>query len=249
VVGSAILVTQIIIILLCSFVYANSKALIVAGALLFLGFFIYSLFFEISRKLADLYAVIFVIVGIVVSLYGVDLSVSFLSFLTSLFLILYPYPDKVKKRGFSFRIKRTKSEEKFSKDGESYEYEYEYLNPYNLTPEEFKRFVEDLLNKLGYKIEKVLNFQENGFDMIVTGLENKRMVLMVRRYRGYISTKLLQRLFEIMLEENADGGIFITTSDFSSSSYRLSESKPIKLINGSELSKLSKDLLKIILEI
>ena len=244
-VGSAILVTQIIIILLCSFVYPNSKALIVAGALLFLGFFIYSLFFEISRKLADSFAAVFATLGIVVSLKGADLTMIFLSFLTSLFLILYPYPKEVKKKKISFRTKRKESEEEQVKDEEL----YKHLNPYNLTPEEFRRYLEDLLSKLGYKIEKVLNSQENGFDMIVKGSENKRLILMVRRYRGYISTKLLQRLFEIMLEENADGGIFITTSDFSASSYRLSESKPIKLINGKELNELSKDLLKIILEI
>ena len=245
-IGPTILIAQIIVILLCSFVYPNSKAFIIAGALLFLAFFIHSLFFEMSRKLADLFAAAFVVVGVIVSLYDVDISVTILSFLTSLFLILYPFPNKVEKKKLNFKKIRKKSSGKtFSIEEEP----YEYLNPYNLTPEEFKEFVENLLNKLGYKIEKVLSTQENGFDMIITGLENKKLVLMVRRYRGYISTKLLQKLFEIMLEENADGGIFITTSDFSSSSYRLSESKPIQLINGTELNEMSKNLLKIVLEI
>ncbi|MCD6449534.1 MAG: restriction endonuclease [Thermotogaceae bacterium] len=240
-IGSLILTIQIITGFICAFIYPDSITLLLASVGWIVIIFIYSVLHGMPRKLADAYAAVFAISGIFTGIYGKDVNITILFFLTSVFLILFPYPKETRKSA----SRRKKKRKNVPEDNDA----YVNINPHNLTPEEFKQLILKLLEKMDYRIEREFNFQENGFDTIITDSESRKLILMARRYKGLISTKLLQKLFEKMLEENADGGIFITTSDFSYSSYRLSESKPIKLVNGKELNELLQDFLNIILEI
>ncbi len=122
------------------------------------------------------------------------------------------------------------------------------VNPYNQTPEEFEKTISSLLTSMGVENLETLEISETGVDMGGI-LEGKKYVILARRYRGAISVKLLRRLFERMLEEDAERGMFITTSDFSQNAYRFVEGKPVDLITGEKLLELAKAHLKVILEL
>ncbi len=119
---------------------------------------------------------------------------------------------------------------------------------FNLTPNEFKKLIVDLLTKMNYKGIEIINESENGIDVFMEN-QGKKLVLMVRRYKGKVSSKLVRKLFELMVEKGADGGVFVSISGYSDSVYRFIEGKPVELLDGREFSQLLKDYLKITADI
>ena len=136
-------------------------------------------------------------------------------------------------------------EERVMDDGETLP--RERIKVYNLTAGEFKKLVMELLKAMGYEVLSLKYESENGLDAVL-GKDNKKIVVMVRRFKGSVSIKLVRRLFEYMLEEKADGGVFISVGGYSYNVYRFIEGKPVEILDGKDLSKLARDYLKLELD-
>ncbi len=185
----------------------------------------------LGNSISNALFISFLTLAVVVSFTYKGVLAPLAAFLGAGFLLLMPSKPEEKKE---------KTEEEVTESTE----ELEEILMESLTPEEFSKLIEDLIKGMGGKDVKILEISDTGVDMKAT-LEDRSYVILARRYKGTISMKLLRRLFERMLEEGADRGMFITTSTFSQNAYRFVEGKPVDMIDGKELKKLLRYHLKV----
>lgn len=105
-------------------------------------------------------------------------------------------------------------------------------------PYEFEGTIAKLYIKLGYKVKQTPKSNDKGKDLIMQKSGNKYLVE-CKRYskNNLVSRPELQKFYAACIEENAEIGYFITTSDFTSSAkkYPNDISNKIVLINGQSL--------------
>ncbi|MCP4705820.1 MAG: hypothetical protein GY865_14570 [candidate division Zixibacteria bacterium] len=111
----------------------------------------------------------------------------------------------------------------------------EYL--LSLDPKEFENIVAKMYSNMGYKVIQTKFSNDRGKDAIATK-NGKKYLIECKRYAlgKNIGRPPMQKFFAAMFEEKADGGIFVTTSDFASTGVKYASENKIKLINGEELS-------------
>lgn len=109
------------------------------------------------------------------------------------------------------------------------------LNPY-----EFEKVVANMFELDGYKTKVTSKSNDGGKDIIMHK-NNKLYLVECKRYNrdNKIGREALQKFFAAIYEEKAEGGFFITTSDYTSTAYDYPKAinNKIKLINGEKLSK------------
>lgn len=109
------------------------------------------------------------------------------------------------------------------------------LNPY-----EFEKAVANMFELDGYEVKVTSKSNDGGKDIIMRK-NNKVYLVECKRYNSdnKIGREALQKFFAAIYEEKAEGGFFITTSDFTSTAYDYPKAinNKIKLINGEKLSK------------
>ena len=113
----------------------------------------------------------------------------------------------------------------------------------NVDPFEFEKIVGKLFQKLGYKVFQTPKSNDKGKDLILTKKGQKFLV----ECKRYAESKMvgrpeLQKFYAAIIEEEAEFGYFVTSSDFASTSksYINDIDHKIKLINGTELIDLMK---------
>ena len=111
----------------------------------------------------------------------------------------------------------------------------EYL--LSLDPKEFEDIVAKMYSNMGYKVIQTKFSNDRGKDAIAKK-DGKKYLIECKRYaRGKnIGRPPMQKFFAAMIEEKADGGYYVTTSDFASTGEKYAAENDIKLINGEELS-------------
>lgn len=150
--------------------------------------------------------------------------------------------EKEKQLMFFIQLESRKTERKFLENLESIRNtSLEYLQ--NVDPYEFEKIIGRLFQKLGYKVTHTPKSNDKGKDLILT---KKGQKILVECKRYAVSNKIgrpeLQKFYAAIIEEKADFGFFVTSSDFTSTSesYVKDINNQIKLINGMELIDLMK---------
>ena len=89
---------------------------------------------------------------------------------------------------------------------------------------------------MGYEFVEKTEFIRT-FDFFVFHKDNpsKRIVVEVKRYRAPVGLREVQHLYGAMHMCNADSGILITSSSFSSGAGAAAQDLPIELIDGERL--------------
>ncbi len=143
---------------------------------------------------------------------------------------------------YTFQLESRKMERNFLEKLESIRNtSIEYLQ--NIDPYEFEKIIGKLFHKLGYKVTLTPKSNDKGKDLILT---KKGQKILVECKRYAVSNKIgrpeLQKFYAAIIEEKADFGFFVTSSDFTSTSesYVKDINNQIKLINGMELIDLMK---------
>ncbi len=105
-------------------------------------------------------------------------------------------------------------------------------------PYEFEGTIAKLYIKLGYKVKQTPKSNDKGKDLIMQK-SGKKYLVECKRYskNNLVSRPELQKFYAACVEENAEIGYFITTSDFTSSAKKYPNDifNKIVLINGQSL--------------
>ncbi len=113
----------------------------------------------------------------------------------------------------------------------------EYL--LNLNPYDFEKEVAKMFEKNGFETTVTPKTNDGGKDIILK--KNGKVYLVeCKRYNteNKVGRESLQKFFAAIYEFSAEGGYFITTSDFTTSAYAYPKAinNKIKLINGAKLT-------------
>jgi hypothetical protein len=116
------------------------------------------------------------------------------------------------------------------------------LNLLDLSFQDFERLIGILLARMGYEFFEKGEFIRT-FDFFVSHKDNpsKRIIVEVKRYRTSVGLRDVQSLYGAMHMNNADSGMLITTSSFSSAAAAAAQGLQIELIDGERLLALLAD--------
>lgn len=108
----------------------------------------------------------------------------------------------------------------------------------SLTPETFEEFVAELLEALGYEVERTGGSGDEGVDLRATRGRQVAIVQCKYHTRGVIGSPELQKFLGTMHHAACHKGIFVTTRTFTLSAERFAANHPIELVDGPRLVEL-----------
>ena len=116
------------------------------------------------------------------------------------------------------------------------------LGAYRGRPLEFEYFIAGLYEAMGYSAEVTHGSHDGGKDIILSK-GKKSYVVEVKLYEqeNKISREKIQKLHSAMIDTDANGAIFVTTSDFTKEALAYADKHNIVTVNGTKLSKLIKN--------
>lgn len=108
--------------------------------------------------------------------------------------------------------------------------------------EDFEHLVRQLFEQEfstnGGEVRVTQASRDGGVDAIVFDsdpLRGGKIVIQAKRYTKTVGVAAVRDLYGTLINEGANSGILITTSDYGSDSYAFAKGKPIKLLNGGHL--------------
>lgn len=108
--------------------------------------------------------------------------------------------------------------------------------------EEFEHLVRELFdmefNNNGGEVKITQASRDGGVDAIAFDpdpIRGGKIIIQAKRYTNTVSVSAVRDLYGTVINEGANKGILITTSDYGSDSYNFAKGKPITLLNGGHL--------------
>ena len=108
--------------------------------------------------------------------------------------------------------------------------------------EDFEHLVRELFEMEfsgdGGEVRVTQASRDGGVDAIVFDpdpLRGGKIVIQAKRYTNTVGVSAVRDLYGTVINEGANSGILITTSDYGPDSYEFAKDKPLKLLNGGHL--------------
>ena len=108
--------------------------------------------------------------------------------------------------------------------------------------EDFEHLVRELFEmefaRNGGEVRVTQASRDGGVDAIVFDpdpLRGGKIVIQAKRYTNTVGVSAVRDLYGTVINEGANTGILITTSDYGHDSYEFAKDKPLKLLNGGHL--------------
>jgi restriction system protein len=112
------------------------------------------------------------------------------------------------------------------------------LNIMDLNPFEFENFVSNLFEKMGLESKLTRSSRDGGVDAIAYDTRpilGGKVVIQAKRYKNVVGVSAVRDLYGTMMNEGANKGILVTTSNYGPDAYEFAKDKPIELIDGGGL--------------
>ena len=113
--------------------------------------------------------------------------------------------------------------------------------------QEFEHLIREIFekeySKPGAEVKITQASRDRGVDAIAFDpdpLHGGKYVIQAKRYTNTVDVSSVRDLWGTVMNEGADRGILVTTSDYGRDSIEFSKDKPLTLLNGSELLHLLK---------
>lgn len=116
---------------------------------------------------------------------------------------------------------------------------------YNLAAmdwEDFENLIRELFEQAfaetGGEVKVTQASRDGGIDAVIFDpdpLRGGKIVVQAKRYTNVVGVSAVRDLYGTLLNEGANKGILVTTSDYGPDAYKFAEDKPIQLLNGSNL--------------
>lgn len=114
--------------------------------------------------------------------------------------------------------------------------------------EDFEHLVRELFGKIfsgpGAEVRVTQASRDGGVDAIALDpdpIKGGKIVIQAKRYTGTVGVSAVRDLYGTVMNEGANRGILVTTSNFGPDAYKFASGKPITLLNGSNLLSLLND--------
>ncbi len=108
--------------------------------------------------------------------------------------------------------------------------------------EDFEQLVREIFEmefaQNGGEVRVTQASRDGGVDAIVFDpdpLRGGKIVIQAKRYTNTVPVSAIRDLYGTVINEGANSGIIITTSDYGRDSYEFAKDKPLKLLNGGHL--------------
>jgi HJR/Mrr/RecB family endonuclease len=108
--------------------------------------------------------------------------------------------------------------------------------------EDFEHLVREIFelefSRNGGEVRVTQASRDGGVDAIVFDpdpLRGGKIVIQAKRYTNTVGVSAVRDLYGTVINEGANSGILITTSDYGHDSYEFAKDKPLKLLNGGHL--------------
>ena len=108
--------------------------------------------------------------------------------------------------------------------------------------EDFEHLIRELFekefSKNGGEVKVTQASRDGGVDAIAFDpdpIRGGKIVIQAKRYTNTVGVSAVRDLYGTVMNEGANKGILVTTSDYGPDSYEFSKGKPLTLINGSNL--------------
>jgi restriction system protein len=108
----------------------------------------------------------------------------------------------------------------------------------SLTPETFEEFVAELLEALGYVVDRTGGTGDDGADLYATRGAQRAIVQCKYHSQGVVGSPELQKFLGTIHHMRCHKGIFVTTRTFTLSAERFAAGHPIELVDGPRLVEL-----------
>lgn len=110
-----------------------------------------------------------------------------------------------------------------------------------MTPNDFEHYVAALFEKQGYKAEVTQQSDDKGIDVVLSK-DKKTIAVQAKLYSdNNIITPDQVRDFRGSYASRHDGGIFVTTSDFTAKARKWALEEGVQLINGNDLVEIARE--------
>lgn len=118
----------------------------------------------------------------------------------------------------------------------------EYTNLASMNWEDFEHLIRELFEKEfssnGGEVKVTQASRDGGVDAIAYDpdpIKGGKIVIQAKRYTNIVGVSAVRDLYGTVLNEGANKGILVTTSDYGSDSYEFIKGKPLTLLNGNNL--------------
>ncbi len=114
----------------------------------------------------------------------------------------------------------------------------------NMTGYEFENYISTLLTKMGFDVEVTQYSNDGGIDLIATyekPIFSGKYIVQCKKWATSVGQPEVRDLYGVVMDQRANKGILITTSDFTAQAYEFAKGKNIELINGKILNALTEN--------
>ena len=138
-------------------------------------------------------------------------------------------------------IVQTQKKDKRFVDSQTVEFD-DSTNLAAMAWEDFEHLIRELFEKEfssnGGEVKVTQASRDGGVDAIAFDpdpIRGGKIVIQAKRYTNTVGVSAVRDLFGTVMNEGANKGILVTTSDYGSDSYKFAKGKPITLLNGANL--------------
>lgn len=114
----------------------------------------------------------------------------------------------------------------------------------SMTGYEFENYVSTLFTKMGFGVEVTKYSNDGGIDLIATyekPIFSGKYIVQCKKWSTPVGQPEIRDLYGVVMDQRANKGILITTSDFTAQAYEFAKGKNIELINGEVLNTLTEN--------
>ncbi len=111
-------------------------------------------------------------------------------------------------------------------------------NLLDMDPFEFEHLISNLFTQIGLKTSTTRASRDGGVDVVAFDerpIFGGKVIIQAKRYRNTVEVSAVRDLYGSMMNEGANKGILVTTSQYGSESRKFAKDKPIELIDGNGL--------------
>ena len=113
--------------------------------------------------------------------------------------------------------------------------------------QDFENLIREVFEKefsaSGGEVKITQTSHDGGVDAVAFDpdpIRGGKIIIQAKRYTNVVGVSAVRDLYGTLINEGANSGVLVTTSDYGAEAYEFAKGKPIKLLNGSELLGLLK---------
>ena len=106
---------------------------------------------------------------------------------------------------------------------------------------QFEEFTGKLFKAMGFNVLNTSLSGDGGIDVVAVypdDIFKGKYIIQCKNWKGNVGEPPVRDLYGVILSENANKGILITTSDFTKGALQFAHGKNIELINGDALNRI-----------